>query len=75
MKSQVLLRLNDELCMVRPSLINFYPVEVKYYLFSGSPDKCNVSCNCANNLSAETYVPSNAKDINVKEFNIISKII
>ena len=69
MKSQVLLRLNDELRMVRPSLINFYPVEVKYYLFNGSPDKCNVSCNCANN------VPSNAKDINVKEFNIISKII
>ena len=32
--------LNDEPCMIRPTLINFNPVELKYYPFRISLDKC-----------------------------------
>ena len=31
--------LNDEPCMIRPTLIDLNPVEVKYYLFMISLDK------------------------------------
>ena len=37
--------LNDELCMVRLALINMNPVELKYYLFMISLNKCAGSCN------------------------------
>ena len=32
--------LNDESCMVRPTLIDLNPVELKYYAFMISLDKC-----------------------------------
>ena len=39
------LSLNGEPCMVRPTLINLNPVELKCYLFMISLDKFNGSCN------------------------------
>ena len=39
------LSLNDEPRMVRPILTNLNSVEVKYYLFMISLDKCTESCN------------------------------
>ena len=50
--------LNDETCMVRPALFDFNPVEVKYYPFMISLDKCNGSCNV---LSPKIYVPKKQK--------------
>ena len=38
------LSLNDERCMVRPTLIDCYPVELKYYPFMITLDKCSGSC-------------------------------
>ena len=35
----------DEKCMVRPTLIDLNPVELKYYPFMISLDKCARSCN------------------------------
>ena len=35
---------NDEPCMVRPTLINLNPVELKYYPFMISLDKFTGSC-------------------------------
>ena len=61
--------LNDEPCMVRPTLINLNPVEVKYYLFMISLNKCTGSCNV---LSSKRCVPKETKDINVKAFNVIT---
>ena len=58
--------LNDEPCMVRPSLINMNPVELKYYPFM---IKCTGSCNV---LSPKICVPKETKDINVKTFNMIT---
>ena len=52
--------LNDEPCMVRPTL--------KYYPFIISLDKCNRICNVfSKNMCSE----NKTKDINVKVFNMI----
>ena len=59
--------LNDEPCMVRPTLIDLNPVEIKYYPFVISLDKCSGSCNV---LSPIICVPKKTKEINVKTFNI-----
>ena len=37
--------LNNEPCMIRPILIDLNPVELNYYPFMISLDKCNASCN------------------------------
>ena len=61
--------LNDEPCMVRPTLIDLNPVELKYYPFMISLDERNGSCNV---LSPKICVPKKANDINVKVFNMIT---
>ena len=63
------LSLNDEPSMIRPTLIGLNPVEVKYYPFMISLDKCSGSCNV---LSPKICVLKKAKDINVKGFNMIT---
>ena len=60
--------LNDEPCMVRPTIIEMNPNEVKYYLFMISLDKCTGKCNV---LSPKICVPKETKDIYVKAFNMI----
>ena len=60
--------LNDETCMVRPTLINLNPVELKYYPFMISLDTCSGSCNV---LSTKLFVSKHTKDINIKAFNTI----
>ena len=59
----------DEPLMVRPTLIDLNPVELKYYPFMISFDKCTGSCNV---LSPKMCVPNEARDINVKAFNVIT---
>ena len=60
--------LNDEPWILRPTLINMNPVELKYYSFKISLNKCTGSCNV---LSPKICVTKERKDINVKAFNII----
>ena len=60
--------LNDELWIVRPAFIDLSPVELKYYAFKISLDKCTGSCNI---LSPKICVPKESKDINVNLFNVI----
>ena len=55
--------------MVRPPLIDLNPVELKYYPFAISLDKCTGSCNV---LSEKVCVPKETKDINVTAFNMIT---
>ena len=59
-------------CMVRPTLIDLNPVELKCYPFMISLDKCSGSCNV---LSSKICVPEKAKYINVKAFNMITNKI
>ena len=60
--------LNDEPCMIRPNLIDMNPVELKYYPFMISLNKCTGSCNV---LSPKKCVPKERKHIHVKAFNMI----
>ena len=60
------LSLNDEPCMVRPTRIDMNPIELKYYPFMISLNKCAGNCNV---LSPKICVPTETKDINVKAFN------
>ena len=55
--------------MVRPTLADMNPVELKYYPFMISLNKCTGSCNV---LSPKIFVPKETKDINIKAFNMIT---
>ena len=61
--------LNDEPCLVRPTLINLNTVQLKLYSFMISLDKCSGTCNV---LSQKIYVLKETKDINVKIFSTIT---
>ena len=37
--------LNDEPCMVRPTLVDMNPTDLKYYLIIISLNKCTGKCN------------------------------
>ena len=69
MQPNKILFLNYEPCMIRPTLINMNPFELKYYPFIISLNKCTGSCNV---LSSKTCVPKERKDISVKALNIIT---
>ena len=56
--------------MIRPTIIYLNPVELKYYPFLISLDKCNGSCNL---LSPKICVPKETKGINVKVDMITNK--
>ena len=60
--------LNDEPCMVIPTLIDLNPIELKFYPFMISLDKFTGNCNV---LSPKTCVPKGTLDINIKAFNMI----
>ena len=50
------------------------PVKVNYYPLMISLDKCDGSCNVADDLSTKICVSNEIKDINVKVFNMITRI-
>ena len=56
-------------------LIDLIPVQLKYYPFIITLDKCIWSCNSANDLSLKIYVPNKTKNVNVKVFNMIANIL
>ena len=59
--------LNDEPCIVRPTLIDLNAVELKSYPFMINLDKCSGSYN----LLSPTICGPKKKVINVKAFNMI----
>ena len=61
--------LNYERYVVRPTLIDLSPVELKYYPFMISLNKFTGSCIV---LSPKICVPKEIKDINVKAFDMIT---
>ena len=61
--------LNDEPCMLRPTVIDLNPGELRYYPFMISWDKRGGSCNV---LLSKTCVRKETKDIYVKLFKMIT---
>ena len=63
--------LNDEPCMLRPTIFNLNPVKLKYYQLMVSLDKYSGSCKSGNDLSTKICVPSKTKGTHIKAFNMI----
>ena len=57
--------------MIRPTTLIG---EFNHYPFMISLEKYNGSCNVVDELSMKIWVPSETKDINVKVFNMITRI-
>ena len=53
----------SEPCMTRPNLIDLNPIELNYYPFMISLDKCNGGCNIVEYLSATICVLSKTNDL------------
>ena len=66
--------LNNEPCIIRPTIIDLNPVELNYYPFMINLDKLDGSCSAVDYLSTKICVPSKTKDVNGKVFNIITRV-
>ena len=64
--------LNNEPCMIRPTLINLNPFEPNYYPFMIVLDRFSKSYSSFDDLFTKICIPSIIKDINIKVFNMIA---
>ena len=65
--------LRNEPCVARSTLIDLNLIDLNYYPFIVILDKCNGSCNAINDLAIKTCFPSKTKNVNVKEFNTLTR--
>ena len=65
--------MNNQECKVRPEIINVNSNEPVFYPFSIKTSKCSGSCNNINDPYAQICVPDEAKNLNVKVFNLMSR--
>ena len=61
--------MNNQVCKIRPELINVNSNEPIFYSFSIKTSKCSGSCNNINDPYAKICVPDAIKDLNVKVFS------
>ena len=66
--------MNNQECKARIKIININNNEPVFYPFSIKLNKCSGSCNNINNSYAKLCVPDIAKNVNVKAFNLMSRI-
>ena len=66
--------LNNEQCMTKPALTDLNTVKFNYYLLMISLDKCNRSCNNVDDLFPKICILSKRKGVNVKIFNMITRL-
>ena len=64
---------SNQLCKVRPEIMNLNSNEPVFYPFSIKTSKCSGSCNNINDPYAKICVPDAVKDVNVKVFNLMSR--
>ena len=60
-------------CKVRPEIVNVNSDKPVYFPFSIKTNKCSGSCNNTNDPYRKLCVPDVVKNINLKDFNLISK--
>ena len=65
--------MTNQKCKVRPQIVNANRDDSLFYPFSNKTSKCGGSCNNINDPYAQMCVPDAVKNLNVKEFNIISR--
>ena len=66
--------MNNQECKVRPQIVNVNGDDPVFFPFSIKTSKCSGSCNNINNPYAKLCVPEVVKNLNVKVFNLMSRI-
>ena len=66
--------MNNQECKARPKIINVNNNKPVFYLYSIKVNKCSGSCSNINDPYAKLCVPDIIKNINVKVFNLMSRI-
>ena len=66
--------MKNQECKVRPEIVNINSNNPIFYPFSVKINRCSGNCNNINDPSARTRVPDTVKNLNVKVFNLMSKI-
>ena len=66
--------MNNQECKARPKLIDINNHEPVFYPYSIKVNKCSGSCSNINDLYAKLCFPDVIKSINVKVFNLMSRI-
>ena len=66
--------INNQECKVRPEIININRNEPLFYPYSIKVNKCSGNCNNMNDPYSKICVPDVVKKINVKVFNLMSRI-
>ena len=64
----------NQKCMSSPKIIDINANEPVFYPYSIKVNKCSESCNNINDPYAKLCVPDIIKNINVKVFNLMSRI-
>ena len=66
--------MKNQECKIRSEIINVNTNEPMFYPFSIKVNKCSGFCNSINNPYVKLCVPDIIKNINVKVFNLMSRI-
>ena len=66
--------MNNQECRIRPQIVNVNGDDPVFFPFSNKTNKCSSSCNNINNLHAKLCVPDVVKNLNVRAFNLMSRI-
>ena len=66
--------MNNQECKARPKIIDLSNNEPVFYPYSIKLNKCRGSCSNINDPYAKLCVPDIIKNINVKVFNLMSRI-
>ena len=66
--------MNNQECKARPNIMDVNNNEPVFYPCSIKVNKCSGSCSNINNPYAKLCVPDIIKNINVKVFNLMSRI-
>ena len=66
--------MNNQKCISRPKIMDLNPNELVFFPYSIKINKCSGSCNNINSPFTKLCVPDIIKNINVKVFNLMSRI-
>ena len=66
--------INNETCLVRPTVINLNSNDRHYYPFMAILHKFNGSCDTLDDFSSKICVLNEAEDIRLNVFNMITRI-
>ena len=66
--------MDNQECEVRPEIVHVNSNEPLFYYFSIKRIKCSGSCNDINDPFAKLCVPDVVKNLNIKVFNLMSRI-